>query len=85
MPEKEPEFFLAGYEYQFTGRAAAINPGWRFRCVVITACPDNGERSALGWRKGHALEDWEPYDYQQADWDTDCGELTGHALPQDVT
>lgn len=39
---------------------------WRFRCDFITAHPEDGERTALGWRyfKGQ----WEAYAYGEDDW-----------------
>lgn len=42
---------------------------WRFRCDHITAHPEDGERTALGWRywRGH----WEAYAYGECDWSID--------------
>ncbi len=40
---------------------------WRFRCDMVTTHPEDGERTALGWRffKGR----WEPIAYGEDDWD----------------
>lgn len=40
---------------------------WRFRCDTVTTHPDDGERTALGWR--HFRGQWEPYAYGEDDWD----------------
>ncbi|MEU8839941.1 hypothetical protein AB0D97_12540 [Streptomyces roseus] len=39
---------------------------WAFRCDMITTHPEDGERTALGWRlfKG----EWTPYAYSEDDW-----------------
>ncbi len=44
-------------------------PGWRFRCDVITTHPEDGERTALGWRLWR--DRWEPIAYGEDDWSVD--------------
>jgi hypothetical protein len=41
--------------------------GWKFRCDTVTSHPEDGQRTALGWRffKG----EWNPYAYYADDWD----------------
>jgi len=43
--------------------------GWAFRCDTVTTHPEDGERSALGWRYFNA--EWNPYAYGPDDWETD--------------
>ncbi len=40
--------------------------GWKFRVDTITTHPDDGERTALGWRYWTG---WEPYAYGEDDWE----------------
>ncbi|WP_432053658.1 hypothetical protein [Streptomyces sp. bgisy022] len=40
---------------------------WKFRVDTVTTHPDNGERTALGWR--HSRGEWEPYAYGEDDYD----------------
>ena len=40
---------------------------WRFRCDTVTTHPEDGERTALGWRYFKGV--WEPYAYGEDDWD----------------
>jgi hypothetical protein len=58
-----PDFFQPGTTY--TNRE---NPqyDWRFRCDAVTTHPEDGERTALGWR--HFRGEWEPYTYGEGDW-----------------
>jgi len=41
--------------------------GWKFRCDTVTTHPDDGQRTALGWR--YFRGDWEPYAYGEDDWE----------------
>lgn len=40
--------------------------GWQFRCDVVTTHPEDGERTALGWRFFNGQ--WEAYAYDELDW-----------------
>lgn len=55
----------------FQPRRTYTEPGdttdWKFRCDSITAHPEDGERTALGWR--HFRGEWEPYAYGEDDWE----------------
>ncbi|MFI0900614.1 hypothetical protein [Streptomyces sp. NPDC020983] len=59
-----PDFFQPGHTYtdhehpQFD---------WKFRCDTVTTHPEDGERTALGWR--HFRGEWEPYAYSEGDWE----------------
>jgi hypothetical protein len=54
-----PDFYRPGHTY--TGKY-----GWKFRCDVITTHPEDGERTALGWRFFNGS--WEAYAYGEDDW-----------------
>lgn len=57
------DFFEPGRTY------ADTEPGkydWRFRCDTVTTHPDDGERTALGWR--HFKGEWTPCAYGEDDW-----------------
>ncbi|MFJ8301555.1 hypothetical protein ACIQ9R_37400 [Streptomyces sp. NPDC094447] len=57
------DFFQPGYTY------TDVSPmyDWQFRCDLVTTHPEDGERTALGWR--HFKGEWEPYAYNKDDWD----------------
>ncbi|WP_033307393.1 hypothetical protein RFN58_07170 [Streptomyces iakyrus] len=57
-----PDFFQPGHTY-----SAANGTAWMFRVDVVTTHPEDGERTALGWR--HFDGTWEPYAYGEDDWD----------------
>lgn len=40
--------------------------GWKFRCDVVTTHPEDGERTALGWRFFGGV--WDSYSYGEDDW-----------------
>ncbi|MEU2402764.1 hypothetical protein ABZ609_00260 [Streptomyces rubiginosohelvolus] len=40
---------------------------WQFRCDTVTTHPEDGERTALGWR--HFRGVWEPYAYGEDDFE----------------
>ncbi|MEV8354658.1 hypothetical protein ACFVTT_35445 [Streptomyces niveus] len=63
-PTATPDFFQPGFTYT---NAEFPQYGWRFRCDTVTSSPDNGERTALGWR--YFKGEWEPYAYYEDDWD----------------
>lgn len=67
-----PDFFQIGHTY------ADTDPEWKFRVDTVTTHPDNGERTALGWRFFRG--EWEPYAYGEDDWE--IHQLVGHT---DVT
>lgn len=58
--EAERDFFQRDHTY-------ADGSIWRFRCDTVTAHPEEGERTALGWRFWN--DSWEPYAYDEGDWD----------------
>lgn len=60
----EPDFYQAGHTY-----AAAENPlyAWRFRCDTVTTHPEDGERTALGWRYFNGQ--WDAIAYGEGDWE----------------
>lgn len=77
------ELLLANTGQEATAAAATATPGffqpghtyteisnitdWRFRCGSITTHPEDGERTAIGWR--HFRGEWEPYAYGEDDWE----------------
>lgn len=71
-----PDFYQPGTTYSDPDPAQY---DWRFRCDTVTTRPDNGERTALGWR--HFRGEWEPYAYGEDDWDINqtCGLTTTEA------
>ncbi|MFJ5151445.1 hypothetical protein ACIQCF_07625 [Streptomyces sp. NPDC088353] len=54
-----PDFFRPGHTYSDPN-------GWKFRVDTITTHPEDGERTALGWRYWTG---WEPYAYGEGDWE----------------
>jgi hypothetical protein len=62
-PTATPDFFQPGHTYTEPGDTT----DWRFRCDSITAHPEDGERTALGWR--HFRGEWEPYAYGEDDFE----------------
>jgi hypothetical protein len=58
-----PDFFQPGHTYAEVGDTT----DWKFRCDYVTAHPEDGERTALGWR--HFRGEWEPYAYGEDDWE----------------
>lgn len=69
-----PDFFQPGHTYTEPDGST----DWRFRCDSVTDHPDDGERTALGWR--HFRGEWEPYAYGEDDW-----EIHQHVGYTDVT
>jgi hypothetical protein len=61
-------FFQAGHTY------GDAEYDWKFRCDTVTTHPENGERTALGWRFFNG--EWEPYAYHEDDWE--IHQLVGH-------
>ncbi|MFE3149112.1 hypothetical protein ACFXJ6_21060 [Streptomyces sp. NPDC059218] len=57
------DFYQPGHTY--TSSAPSLH-GWKFRCDAVTTHPENGERTAIGWRLFCA--EWEIYDYREGDW-----------------
>ncbi|WP_431999271.1 hypothetical protein [Streptomyces sioyaensis] len=58
-PAAAPDFFQPGHTY--TG-----DYGWKFRVDSITTHPEDGARTALGWRFFNGQ--WEPMAYEEGDW-----------------
>jgi hypothetical protein len=57
------DFFQPGHTY--IERDGATD--WKFRCDAITTHPEDGERTALGWR--HFRGEWSEYAYGEDDWE----------------
>lgn len=55
------DFFQVGHTY------SDDEHDWKFRVDSITVHPENGERTALGWRRFRG--EWEPYFYGEDDWE----------------
>lgn len=57
------DFYQPGHTYTH------IDDGtdWQFRVDTVTTRPENGERTALGWR--HFKGEWEPFAYGEDDYD----------------
>jgi hypothetical protein len=68
------DFFEPGHTYA----AAETGPDWKFRVDTVTTHPEDGERTALGWR--YFDGEWEPYAYYEDDWD-----VHQHVGHRDVT
>lgn len=56
----------AFFEIGITYKNRRHEQSWRFRCDAITTHPEDGERTALGWRRWGGV--WEPYAYHEDDW-----------------
>lgn len=72
--EPAPGFFQPGRTYA----EPSGTTDWRFRCDSLTTHPDDGERTALGWRRFRG--EWEPYAYGEGDW-----EIHEHVGTIDIT
>jgi hypothetical protein len=59
-----PDFFQPGYTYT---DAEFPEYEWRFRCDTVTTHPEDGERTALGWRFFRGA--WDAIAYGEDDWD----------------
>ncbi|MFE0699160.1 hypothetical protein [Streptomyces sp. NPDC058872] len=59
----DSNFYRPGYTYTDVDSKY----DWKFRCDLVTTHPEDGERTALGWR--HFKGVWEPYEYGEDDWD----------------
>ncbi|MGV9756990.1 hypothetical protein ACWDUC_14390 [Streptomyces tricolor] len=70
-----PDFFQPGHSYT---QAEFPQYDWRFRCDTVTTHPEDGERTALGWRFWRG--NWEAYAYGEDDW-----EIHQHVGLTDVT
>lgn len=55
------DFYVVGETY------TVPTTGWGFRVDCITTHPDDGSKTALGWRYWGGR--WEPYAHEEADWD----------------
>lgn len=67
----QPDFYQPGRTYisrEFP------QYGWRFRCDAITTHPEDGERTAIGWRYFNNV--WEPYAYGEDDWEINRCQVT---------
>ncbi|WP_031039781.1 hypothetical protein [Streptomyces sp. NRRL F-5650] len=72
----KPDFYQPGHTYGTSGLS-----DWKFRVDHITTRPDDGERTALGWR--HFQGVWEPYAYGEDDYD--IHQLSDHGLTDECT
>ncbi|GHH29953.1 hypothetical protein [Streptomyces rubradiris] len=57
-------FFQPGHTY---AQSEFPQHDWRFRCDTVTTHPEDGERTALGWRFWRG--NWEAYAYAEDDWE----------------
>lgn len=57
------DFFEPGHTYTDT----SSKYDWQFRCDTVTTHPEDGERTALGWRFFRGQ--WTEYAYGEDDWD----------------
>lgn len=59
----DSDFFQPGYTY------TDVDPqyDWKFRCDLVTTHPEDGERTALGWRFFNGV--WNECAYGEDDWD----------------
>ena len=64
-----PDFFEPGHTYSDSGKY-----DWKFRVDTVTTHPEDGERTALGWR--YFRGEWEPYAYGEDDFE--IHQLVGH-------
>jgi hypothetical protein len=62
------DFFEPGHTY------ADDEHGWKFRVDTVTTHPEDGERTALGWRFWKGV--WDAYAYGEDDWE--IHQLVGH-------
>lgn len=67
----EADFFQIGHTYT---NSEFPQYGWKFRADTITTHPEDGERTALGWRFFNG--EWGPYAYSEGDWEIQ--QLVGH-------
>jgi hypothetical protein len=58
-----PDFFQVGHTYTEPDGST----DWKFRCDAITTHPEDGERTALGWR--HFRGEWSECAYGEDDWE----------------
>jgi hypothetical protein len=58
-----PDFFQPGRTYTHVDDET----DWKFRVDKVTTHPEDGERTALGWR--HFRGAWEPYAYGEDDYE----------------
>ncbi|MEU6397864.1 hypothetical protein ABZ867_12890 [Streptomyces cinnamoneus] len=56
----DDDFFQPGHTY-------SDGDLWAFRCDMVTTHPEDGERTALGWRRCNGQ--WDPYAYGPNDWE----------------
>lgn len=61
--EATPDFFQPGHTYTHTDDKT----DWQFRVDTVTTHPEDGERTALGWRRFRG--EWEPYAYGEDDFE----------------
>ena len=64
-----PDFFQIGHTYSDSG-----GYDWKFRVDTVTTHPEDGERTALGWRFFNG--EWEPYAYGEDDFE--IHQIVGH-------
>lgn len=75
------DFFEPGHTYTHVDDGT----DWKFRVDHITTHPEDGERTALGWR--HFRGEWEPYAYGEDDFDVHlhCGLADATTTGEDGT
>ena len=67
------DFYRPGHTYSYPVYADGYD--WKFRVDAVVSHPEDGERTALGWRfwKGQ----WEPIAYGEDDWDVHSHDPAG--------
>lgn len=62
--DEAADFFRPGHTYV---NAEFPEHQWKFRCDSVTTHPEDGERTALGWRFFNG--EWDAIAYGEADWE----------------
>ena len=70
--DKSPDFYEVGKTYTYSVTKYA-HLDWAFRCDAITTHPQDGERTALGWRYWRGS--WEAYAYDEGDYEIMVAEI----------
>ncbi|MFD3955849.1 MULTISPECIES: hypothetical protein [Streptomyces] len=63
-PAPVSDFFQPGHTYY---DAESAKYDWKFRCDTVTTHPEDGERTALGWRFFNGQ--WQEMAYGEDDWE----------------
>lgn len=72
------EFYRPGHLYSYPVYADGYD--WKFRVDAVVEHPEDGERTALGWRFWQGQ--WEPIAYGEDDWDVQSHDPAGSFVVQ---